>query len=229
MIGRGSRAPFRAVLFDVDGTLVDSNDLHAEAWQRAIADAGVDLPVDHVRAQIGKGGDNLLPALLPAHFLEEHREGIEASRSELFTREYLPRVRPFPGVRPLLERLAGDGIAIILASSGTEEEVAHHLDSIGCKDLIAATTSKDDVAHSKPCPDIFAAALAKGGGLAPGDALVVGDSPYDMEAAGASGIAAIAVTCGGFAPDLLGAAGARAIFADPQDLLARYDCAFAAA
>lgn len=212
----------KAVLFDVDGTLIDSNDFHAEAWSGAMAHFGQDVPPARIRGQIGKGGDNLLPALLPADFLDEHRDALEAYRTQLFKDEYLDRIRPFDQVRALMERVAAAGIRIALASSGVKDEVAHHLDLIGCADLVAVTTSADDAERSKPSPDIFAAELGKLG-VAPDDAVVIGDSPYDMIAAAKLGMRAIGVRCGGFTDDVLTEAGAQALFDDPADLLARFD------
>lgn len=213
----------KAALFDVDGTLIDSNDFHAEAWQRTFAEFGQDIPFDQVRAQIGKGADNLMPALLPADFVEAKREDMESFRGDLFTREYIDRIKPFPGVRALLERVRAAGIDIVLASSGTEEEVAHHLDLIGCTDLVAETTSADDAEHSKPSPDIFAAALAKQGGVKADEAVVIGDSPYDMQAAKALGIRTIGFRSGGFPDDVLTTAGADEIYDGAADLLTRFD------
>ena len=216
-----ARAP-RAVLFDVDGTLVDTNDLHAWAWVEALRHFGHDFPVETVRAQIGKGGDNLLPTLL-GDIAEREHEAIEDFRGTLFKRDYLPRATPFPGVRALFERLAGDGVRIVLASSSGKEEVAFHLALIGCEDLVAATTSRDDVESSKPCPDIFEAALARVAPVTGADAIVVGDSPWDVLAAGRAGLPIIGFRSGGFADRLLLDAGAVALFDGPADLLARYD------
>lgn len=225
-----SRAPrIKAVLFDIDGTLVDSNDFHAEAWQRAIARSGIDIPLDRVRAEIGKGADNLLPALLPDDFVQSHRAQIEQFRSALFEREYRPRLRPFPRVRELLARIAEKRIRIVLASSGGKDEVAHHRDLIGCADLVEATVSGDDVAHSKPCPDIFEAALNELGDVGAHEALIVGDSPYDMQAAGKIGLGRIGLLSGGFAPETLREAGADALYDDPADLLGRFDTSLLAA
>ena len=210
----------RAALFDVDGTLVDSNDLHAAAWAEAFRHFGHDIPVERIRFQVGKGGDNLIPALLP-DLGEEERDEIEDYRSDLYKRDYLPRVKPFPCVRPLFERLHADGVSIVLASSSGRDEVDHNLDLIGCRDLVSAATSRDDVGRSKPCPDIFEAALAKAG--VPADrALVVGDTPWDVKAAARTGLAAIGFRCGGFEDRDLEAAGAVALYDGPADLLHRY-------
>jgi len=211
-----------AVLFDVDGTLVDTNDLHAAAWQEAFRDFGVELPIQTIRDQVGKGGDNLLPTLLPKALVETRQQEIEDFRSELFQRDYLPRAVPFPGVRALFERLYGDGIKIVLATSAKRAELQFHESIIGCQDLIFAATSKDDVEHSKPCPDIFSAALEKVAPLGPDEVRVVGDSPWDVKAAANAGLKAIAVRCGGFDEQWLKEAGAAAILDGPEDLLARY-------
>jgi HAD superfamily hydrolase (TIGR01509 family) len=212
----------KAILFDVDGTLIDSNDLHAAAWGEAFRHFGVDLPHDEIRSQIGKGGDNLIPSLLPPEFAARQEE-IDSFRGDLFKRDYLPRVVPFPGVRALFERVAEDGRKIVLASSAGGEEVRYHLGIIGAADLVHATTSKDDVEHSKPDPDIFAAALKKVAPLGPEDVVVVGDSPYDVEAAGKLGIRAIGFRNGGFPDEALTGAGAAELYDGPEDLLRRYD------
>jgi HAD superfamily hydrolase (TIGR01509 family) len=209
-------------LFDVDGTLVDTNELHAVAWHEAFRHFGRDVPLESIRAQIGKGGDNLIPTLLP-DLDEAGREEIDAWRGETFKRDYLPRAVPFPGVRALFERLTADGIRIVLASSSSKAEVQFHLDLTGAEDLVADVTSKDDVEKSKPCPDIFEAALGKVAPIPREAVLVVGDSPWDMEAAARAGVSAIAFLSGGFAEAALAAAGAIACYEGPAHLLAAYD------
>jgi HAD superfamily hydrolase (TIGR01509 family) len=212
----------RAVLFDVDGTLVDTNDLHAAAWREAFASFGLDKPIEEIRWQVGKGGDNLIPALFP-DLGEAQREEIEAFRGDLFKRDFLPRATPFAGVRDLFERLATDGIGIVLASSSHNDEVQYYLSLIACADLVGATTSKDDVDKSKPCPDIFAAALAKVAPLGADEAAVVGDTPWDAEAAGKLGLRTIGFRSGGFPDEALAKAGACELYDGPGDLLARFD------
>jgi len=220
----GGRPP-RAWLFDVDGTLVDTNDLHAAAWREAFLHFGHDIALDAIRWQVGKGGDNLIPSLLP-NLGDDQQKALEAWRGDLFKRCFLPRAVPFEGVRALFERIVADGSRVVLASSSGEEEVAFYLSLIGAEDLVAASTSKDDADSSKPCPDIFEAALGKLG-VQPTEALVVGDSVWDMKAAAKTGIAAIGFRCGGFPDEALLEAGARALFDGPADLLARYDSLFA--
>jgi HAD superfamily hydrolase (TIGR01509 family) len=209
-----------AVLFDVDGTLVDSNDLHAAAWQEAFRHFGIVLPYDLIRGQIGKGGDNLIPSLLPPEIAERLQEEIETFRSDLFRRDYLHKARPFPGATDLLKRLHDAGTRIVLATSAKQPELDFHIDRLGCRDLLTATTSADDVENSKPCPDIFAAALEKARPLNGGSAVVVGDTPWDIEAAARLGVPAVAVRCGGFEEEEL--SGAAAIYDDPRDLIAAY-------
>lgn len=210
----------RAVLFDLDGTLIDSNELHVAAWVQAFAEAGHAVAAPAVRQQIGKGGDNLVRALLPGVGGAE-REGLTRGHGRLFRRLYLPRARPFPRARELLARVRGDGRRVVLASSAGREEVAHHLDLLDARGLVAATTSIDDVGTSKPAPDIFAVALGKAG-VAPDEAVAVGDAPYDAQAAGRAGLGSVGVLSGGFERAELERAGAAAIYADAADLLARY-------
>lgn len=209
-----------AVLFDVDGTLVDSNDLHAAAWQEAFRHFGIVLPYDRIRGQIGKGGDNLIPSLLPAEVADRLHEEIESFRGELFKREYLPKSRPFPGATELLQRLHEEDTKLVLATSAAQEELDFHIDRLGCRNLLTATTSSDDVEHSKPCPDIFEAALDKARPLNGGVAIVVGDTPWDMKAAAKLGVPAVAVRCGGFPDGEL--SGAAAIYDGPQELIEAY-------
>jgi HAD superfamily hydrolase (TIGR01509 family) len=213
----------KAVIFDIDGTLLDSVDLHAAAWVEAFRHFGVAVAQADVRRQIGKGGDQLMPVFLPRERVEREGETIEAYRSDLFKRAYLSKVTPFPGVRALFSRIRADGHAVALASSGKESEVAHYQDILGITDLVDVATSSDDADRSKPHPDIFEAALGK---LAPWkarDILVIGDTPYDAEAARKAGLPTLGVLCGGFPEAELSAAGCIAIYRDPQDLLDGYD------
>lgn len=212
----------RAILFDVDGTLVDSNLLHARAWTDAFAQFGITIPVDTVQGQIGKGGDTLMPALLDPDVVELQGEAISQARGRIYKDTYADRVEPFADVADLFRRARQDGWTIVLATSSPSEELEPHLDRLGVRDLVDAVTTADDAERSKPHPDIFAAALEKAG-VAARDAIVVGDSPYDMEAASKLSIPAIAVRSGGFDDEALAKAGAIALFDHPADLLAGYD------
>jgi HAD superfamily hydrolase (TIGR01549 family) len=212
-----------AVIFDVDGTLVDSVDLHARAWQEAFEHFGKQVPYERVRSQIGKGGDQLMPVFLSKEELEEFGEQLEKYRGELFKREYMSRVRAFPKVRELFERIRRDGKRIALASSAKGDELETYKKIADIKDLVEEETSKDDADKSKPHPDIFEAALARLGDLPASDAIVVGDTPYDAEAAGKAGLRTIGFLSGGFPEADLRATGCVEIYEDAADLLARYD------
>jgi HAD superfamily hydrolase (TIGR01509 family) len=210
-------------IFDIDGTLVDTVDLHAKAWQEALAEFGHDISYLEVRQQIGKGGDQLLPALLPADTVRRIGKELEAFRGDLFKAKYLPLAVAFPRVRELFERLRGDGVRILLASSSKPDEVKIYMRVARIEDLVDAETSKGDVDSTKPAPDIFEAALEKLGGIEPAEVIAIGDTPYDAEAAAKAGVSTIGVLCGGFPEAELRDAGCIAIYRDPAHLLARYE------
>ena len=213
----------KAAIFDVDGTLVDSVDLHAKAWQKAFAHFGHDIPFDRIRSQIGKGGDQLMPVFLSEEELESEEKDLEKFRGELFREECLPKVKGFPKVRELFQRLLDDGWKLGLASSakGKDLETYKKIAQIG--DLLDAETSSDDAEKSKPHPDIFQAAMERLGKISPSDCVVVGDSPYDAEAAAKAGIRSVGFLCGGFAALELQEAGYEMLYGGAADLLARYE------
>lgn len=211
------------VIFDVDGTLVDSVDLHARAWREALAHFGVEVPYAEVRAQIGKGADQLLPALVPEDRLEEVAGPLTAFRGRLYREAYLPQVVAFPAVRRLLARLRGDGKRIALASSAEEGELGHYARVAAIEGLYEAATSAGDADRTKPYPDVFRAALEKLGGPAPERCRVVGDTPHDATAAVRAGILPVGVLCGGFPAEHLWRAGCAVLHRDPAALLAAYE------
>ncbi|MDB5414526.1 MAG: family hydrolase [Rubritepida sp.] len=213
----------KAVIFDVDGTLIDSNDLHVGAWVETFRHFGHEVAAEAVRPHIGKGGDQLMPEFLPAEMIEERGEEITAFRTSLFLREYMPRAEPFPAVRSLLARLREAGQRIALASSSKPEELERSIEITGIADLIDTTTSSADAEHSKPSPDIFRAALERLAPLQAADAVVVGDTPYDAEAAGKLGLRTIGLLCGGFPETWLRDAGCIAIYRDAAHLLAEFE------
>lgn len=209
---------FDAVIFDVDGTLVDSVDLHAEAWQKTFEQFGHTFAFDAIRSQIGKGGDQLLPVFLPADTVERQGEAIEAHRKDLFSRDYLHRVRGFPAVPDLFGFLLERGKRVALGSSAKGDELDTYKRVAGVEALVDTQTTSDDAERSKPHPDIFEAALERLK-MRPARVVVVGDSPWDVEAAGKAGLRTIGLLCGGFAEADMSAAGAVAIYKDPADLL----------
>ncbi|HEU0065880.1 MAG TPA: HAD family hydrolase [Sphingomonas sp.] len=210
------------ILFDIDGTLVDSNDFHVSAWREALRDAGHDFDAPAIHDQIGKGTDMLVPTLLP-DLDEAAREALGDAHGHIFKGRYLERVKPFDQARALLAHAHACGQTVVLASSASGEELDHYLDLLSARDLVSTTTSSDDVEHTKPAPDIFAVALKKAGDIDPAAAMVVGDTPYDVEAARRCGIASVGLLSGGFDRATLERAGAVAVYDDVAALLAGYD------
>ena len=209
----------KAVLFDIDGTLADSNELHVRAWAEVFRGRDLDIPDAAIHAQIGKGADLLVPALVPG--ADESLAGsLGDEHGAIFKARYLGRVKPFPGAHELLARTKAGGRRVVLASSASKEELEHYLDLLGARDIVDAGTSIDDVETSKPAPDIFAVAL-KRAGVDPDEAVAVGDSPYDVEAAGKSGVATVALRSGGFGDEAL--SGAVALYDDAAALLAGFE------
>jgi HAD superfamily hydrolase (TIGR01509 family) len=212
----------RAALFDIDGTLIDTVDLHAAAWQQAFEHFGKEVAYDEVRAQIGKGGDKLIPAFLSEEEEERFGADLEEYRSGLYLRDFLPLATPFPGARELVERVYRAGIAVALASSCKKAELDQNLQLVGIEGLLSAAITSDDIEESKPSPDVFEAALDRVG-VAAHEALAIGDSPYDAIAAARAGVRTVGLLCGGFPPESLREAGCIAIYESPADLLARFD------
>jgi len=217
------RAPgsaLRTVLLDIDGTLIDSNDAHARAWVESLRAHGYVVPFEQVRPLIGMGGDKLLPELTGLDPESGEAERLGATRSELFLRE-LPSLQPTRGARPLLEHLLDVGFELVVATSAKEDEVRALLEQAGVSDLIQLASSADDAERSKPDPDIVQAALRLSGSQAAHSAML-GDTPYDIEAAARARVPAIALRCGGWWDDAA-LSGATALYDDPADLLAHFD------
>jgi HAD superfamily hydrolase (TIGR01509 family) len=209
--------PYRTVLCDVDGTLIDSNGAHAAAWTQALIEHGITTSVSDVRPLIGMGGDKLLPAV--AHVEEDSPRGVAMAKrkKELFDAA-LPGLRPTHGARSLLEYWRERDVNLVVATSADDREMRAILEQAGLDGLFSAHTSKDDAAESKPDPDIVRAALARAGAR-PESSVMIGDTPYDIEAAARAGVATIALRCGGYWTDA-DLRGAIAIYDDPAALLA---------
>ena len=212
-----------AFIFDIDGTLVDSNELHVDSWDRSFRRFGKQFPREQLRAQIGKGSDQYLPEFLTPDEIKRFGKELDDYRSDLFKKEYLPKVRPFPKVRELFQRIRDDNKRIGLASSGKKADTKYYIDLLKIDDFIEGYTSGDDADNSKPAPDIFAASLKKLGNISPADAITVGDTRFDIEAARKAGLATIAFLCGGTSGTILRETGAVAIYRDPADFLGHYD------
>lgn len=205
----------RAVLLDVDGTLVDSNDAHAMSWVDTLLALGYEVTFDRVRELIGKGGDKLLPETTGIEKDSEEGKRIAKHRSTLFAKQYLPELRAFPGARELLGALRGSGLELVVATSAEEKELASILAVAGLDDLLDVRTTSDDAESSKPDPDIVQAALGKVG-CRPHEAVMLGDTPYDVIAAGRAGVEIVALRSGGWADADLD--GASAIYDDVAEL-----------
>ena len=210
----------QGVILDVDGTLVLSNDAHAQAWVDAYAAYGYEVSFDKVRPLIGMGGDQLMPQVTPELNKEEgDGKAISERRKELMIERYGPTLPPARGARQLIERMKDEGLKLIIGSSATSQELEVLLKSAAIDGLIDEITSSSDAEASKPAPDIVEAALKKLE-MQPSEVLMLGDTPYDIQSATAAGVGVIAVRCGGFNDADL--AGAKAIYDDPADLLAHY-------
>lgn len=205
-----------AVVFDVDGTLVDSTYLHVIAWSRAFADAGEQVSMAAIHRQIGKAADRLVHDVLG----REDETAVER-HGHHFSRLH-PEIKAFPGAADLLRALRDKGVQVVLATSAKEEDDAVNQQALDVGDVVSACITPADVAAAKPAPDLFQAAL-DAVGVAPGRAVVVGDSVWDVEAARRAGMGCLGVTCGGLAADELLAAGAIAVYDDPEDLAAHLD------
>lgn len=211
--------PARGVILDVDGTLVDSNDAHAKAWVEAFAEHGIRVSYEQVRTLIGMGGDKLMPKVSGIRADSPQGRAISKRRGELFLKQYLPHLRPSPGARELLHRMRDEGLKLVVASSAKKDELKPLLKVCGADEVIEDKTSSDDADRSKPDPDIVHAAL-ENLGLPPAEVVMLGDTPYDIEAAGRAGVRTVAVRCGGWGDD--GLRGAAAIYQDPANLLEHF-------
>jgi len=211
----------RTVLLDIDGTLIDSNDAHARAWVDSLRDHGYVIPFEEVRPLIGMGGDKMLPILTGLDPDSGEAKRMTETRSQLFLKGELPTLRPTKGARALLEHLTSMGMELVVATSSKPNEVQALLEQAGVADLIQLASSAGDSERSKPDPDIVKAALRMSGSLA-AHSVMVGDTPYDVEAAARAKVPSIALRCGGWWGDAA-LSGATAIYDDPADLLARIE------
>ena len=212
----------KAVLCDIDGTLLDSNAFHAEAWQRALAEFGFPADFEAIVKQIGKGGDYLLPCFIPEDKLPGIEREIKSFRKKLFHREYIDRVVPFTDARRLLERMRQEGLRIAVATSSEKEDLEAFKTVLKIHDLIEEDATADDAEKAKPEPDIFEAAL-KLLELSPEEALALGDTPWDVEAAKKAGVSTVAVQSGGWRREELEEAGAVAVYVDVADILRNFE------
>jgi phosphoglycolate phosphatase-like HAD superfamily hydrolase len=212
--------PLKAVLLDIDGTLVDSNDAHAQAWAEVLQRNGYPCTFEQVRELIGKGGDKLLPEVTGLDDASHEAKRLVKERSALFARVYLPGLRGFPGVETLLRRFRETGLELVVATSASEDEVSPLLEACGALPFVQHRTTSDDAERSKPDPDIVHVALRKAR-CSPGEAVMLGDTPYDVQAAAKAGVRTVALRSGGHSDENL--SGAIAIYDDAADLLRNFD------
>ncbi|HEY6583374.1 MAG TPA: HAD family hydrolase [Gaiellaceae bacterium] len=207
-----------AALLDVDGTLVDTNYHHALAWYRAFRAHGVPLPVWRIHRHVGMGGDQLVPALVPGIDRELH-EAVEETRGERYA-ELLDEVQAFDQAHELIQELRQRDVTVVLASSSPQEELDHYLDLLDARDLADSWTTKDDVEATKPAPDLVESALEKAGTR---EAVMVGDTPWDVRAASKAGIETVCLITGGFSRAELEEAGAAAVYENMEELRGKLD------
>lgn len=219
-MGSAGEGPTVAIL-DVDGTLVDTNYHHTIAWFRAFCRHGIVLPLWRIHRHIGMGGDQVVTALTDERTEQERGDDIRASESELYF-ELIEEVRPMKGSRELIEDLRGRGHTVVLASSAKEAEIDHYLDLLDGRELANAWTTSDDVQSTKPAPDLVHAALDRVDGSAD-NAVMIGDTPWDVQAAGKAGVSTLAVLTGGFAIEELEESGAARVFESVAELSNRLE------
>jgi len=211
--------PVRGVLLDIDGTLVESNDAHAHAWVQALAGDGRVVRFEDVRPLIGMGGDKLLPKVSGLDPESPEGKRVSDRRKEIFLKEFLPHLRPCRGARELLKALRDRGLKMVVATSAKKDELGPLLKACGADEFVQDATSSDDAERSKPDPDIIHAALEQIG-LSADEVAMLGDTPYDVEAARKAGVRVVALRCGGWGDADLRA---DAVYDDPADLAAHLD------
>lgn len=209
----------RAALLDVDGTLIDANYQHAVAWYRAFRRSGIVLPLWRIHRHVGMGGDQLVPALIGEDADEKRGDEIRDARDDEYE-QLIDEVAPLEGARELIADLQERGFTAVLASSSPQDEIDHYLDLLDARELADCWTTKDDVDATKPEPDLVHAALEKAGTE---DGVMIGDTPWDIEAARKGGLETVCVITGGLCEQELRDAGAAAVFESVEDLRKRLD------
>lgn len=218
-VNRNGHARIRGVILDIDGTLLESNDAHASAYVDALAGEGVHVPHEKIRRLIGMGGDKLL-ARIGVDPRSATATRVTRAKRQIFAARYLPGLRATRGTRDLLDHMRARGLRLVVATSASREEVGALLRAARIDDLVEGESTSSDAKSSKPDPDIVEAAIARAG-LDRAELVMLGDTPYDVEAAKRARVAIVAVRCGGWSDAEL--AGADAIYADPAEVLAQFD------
>jgi HAD superfamily hydrolase (TIGR01549 family) len=214
------QAMVKALIFDIDGTIIDSVGAHIEAWKRTFAHFGKEVSDEEIRRHIGEGSDDMLPVFFSEQELHRFRPELERYRGEIFNREYLPSLKAFPEVRELFERIKNDGKKIALASTAPAKEIDIYKEIARIADLVDCAVCSEEVSESKPHSDICGVALRKLGKLAPPKVIAIGDTKYDVESAARNNVCTIGLLCGGGTREELQQAGCVALYHDPADLRA---------
>jgi HAD superfamily hydrolase (TIGR01509 family) len=210
----------KGVLLDIDGTLLLSNEAHARAFAEAAAELGVQADLPRIRKLIGKGGEKLIPEAFGFEAKSPRGKQLGELKANIFKARYLPTLQPTPGARPLVKRFLQENLKVIAATSAPDSEARELLERATVEDLVKDVTTADDAESSKPDPDILQAAIKKIGEQA-NTVVMLGDTPYDVQAARRAGIRMVAVRCGGWSDRDL--QGASAIYDDPSDLLSHFE------
>jgi beta-phosphoglucomutase-like phosphatase (HAD superfamily) len=208
----------KAFIFDIDGTLVDSNDFHAKSWERAFAKHGKAIPAQKIRPHIAKGADHLLPIFLDSQEIKCIGKSVAELSDKIFKADYLVQIRPFPMVRELFKKIRDAGARIALETSSKQDRIKDYMVIAQIEDLVEQSASAADVSESKPEPDIFHSAMKQLGNPAHDSVLVVGDTPYDALAAKRAGLRAIGLLCGGHSSENLRENGCTGIYNDPAHM-----------
>jgi phosphoglycolate phosphatase-like HAD superfamily hydrolase len=219
----GMTSGYSLMIFDVEGTLVDSTGLTLRAWQETLESFGFEFPLTTLQRHSGQDPHDMLHELLPGPHVTRVRGRIIEMNGQLYREKYLPQVTAFADVRPLFERVKRARRRIALATSASADELDHYLSLMKAVDLVDAVACGDDVDHDKPDPALIEVALLRAGKVAPAEAVMIGDSPYDAIAAKQARVRAIGMLSGGFSGSELEASGCAAVYRDPSDLLAHYE------
>lgn len=224
---KGETSLIKAVIFDIDGTLLDSNRAHAESFVEAFTIFGKDAPVEEIKCLIGMGAEDILEKYLTKEEIEKFGDDLKEYRKKVFLEKYLPRLEIFPKTRELFERLKADEKQTALASSASREELKEYKKVLGIDRFVEEETNSDDAEEAKPEPDIFLAAFDKLKAVEKSEVLIIGDTPYDAEAATKAGMKIYGVESGGWTKEKLIETGCAEVFRDVAQIYANYDQIFA--